>query len=40
MKKFCNDLKEHATRIINYEEKKIIPLTKEKKIIMINKFVI
>ena len=31
MKKFCKDLKEHATRIINYEKKKIIPLTKEKK---------
>ena len=32
MKKFCKDLKEHATRIINYEKKKIIPLTKEEKI--------
>ena len=31
MKKFCKDLKEHATRIINYEKKKIIPLTKKKK---------
>ena len=31
MKKFCKDLKEHATRIINYEKKKIIPLTKEGK---------
>ena len=31
-KKFCKDLKEHATRIINYEKKKIIPLTKEEKI--------
>ena len=41
MKKFCKDLKEHAMRVINYEKKKIIPLTKEeKKIIMINKFVI
>ena len=30
MKKFCKELKEHATRIINYEKKKIIPLTKEK----------
>ena len=30
MKKFCKDLKEHATRIINYEKNKIIPLTKEK----------
>ena len=32
MKKFGKDLKEHATRIINYEKKKIIPLTKEEKI--------
>ena len=32
MKKFCKDLKEHATRIINDEKKKIIPLTKEEKI--------
>ena len=32
MKKFCKDLKEHATRIINYEKKKIIPLTKEEKV--------
>ena len=32
MKKFCKDLKEHAMRIINYEKKKIIPLTKEEKI--------
>ena len=30
MKKFCKDLKEHATRLINHE--KIIPLTKEEKI--------
>ena len=32
MKKFCKDLKEHATRTINYEKKKIIALTKEEKI--------
>ena len=32
MKKFCKDLREHAMRIINYEKKKIIPLTKEEKI--------
>ena len=32
MKKFCEDLREHATRIINYENKKIISLTKEEKI--------
>ena len=32
MKRFCKDLKEHATRIINYEKKKIISLTKAEKI--------
>ena len=32
IKKFCKDLKKHATRIINHEKKKIIPLTKEEKI--------
>ena len=32
MKNFCKDLKEHATRIINYEKRKIISLTKEEKI--------
>ena len=32
MKKFCKDLKEHGTRIINYKKKKIIPLTKEETI--------
>ena len=32
MKKFCKDLREHATRIINYEKKKMIPLTTEEKI--------
>ena len=32
MKRFCKDLKEHATRIINHEKKRIIPLTKEEKI--------
>ena len=41
MRKFCKDLREHATRIINYEKKKMVLSTKEeKKIIMINKFVI
>ena len=29
MKKFCQDLREHATKIINYEKKDMIPLTKE-----------
>ena len=31
MKRFCKDLKEHATKIINYEKKNMIPLTKEEK---------
>ena len=31
MNKFCKDLKEHATRIINYKKKKIIPLTNEER---------
>ena len=32
MKKFCKVLRTHATKIINYEKKKIIPLTTEEKI--------
>ena len=32
MNKFCKDLKEHVTKIINYEKKKVIPLTTEEKI--------
>ena len=40
MKKFCKDLREHATKIINYEKKDMIPLTKKtKKIIIIKKIV-
>ena len=31
IKNFCINLKEHATRIINYEKKEMIPLTKEEK---------
>ena len=31
IKNFCLDLREHATKIINYERKEIIPLTKEEK---------
>ena len=31
MKKFCKDLREHATKIINYEKKKMIPLTIKEK---------
>ena len=32
MKKFSNDLRDHATKIINYKKKKMIPLTTEEKI--------
>ena len=32
MKKFCKDLRTHTTKIINYEKKKMIPLTTEEKI--------
>ena len=31
MKNFCLDLREHATKIMNYENKEIIPLTNEEK---------
>ena len=30
MKKFCKDLREHATKKINYEKKHMIPLTKKE----------
>ena len=30
MKKFCKDLREHATKKINYEKKDMTPLTKEE----------
>ena len=30
MKNCCLDLREHATKIINYEKKEIIPLTKKE----------
>ena len=30
MKKFCLDLREHTTKIINYEKKNMIPLTKKE----------
>ena len=29
MEKSCKDLRKHATRILNYEKKEIIPLTDE-----------
>ena len=32
MKKFCKDFREHSTKIINYEKKKMISLTTEEKI--------
>ena len=32
MKKFCKDLREHATRIINYEKKNMVSLTTKEKI--------
>ena len=32
MKKFCKDLIEHSTKIINYEKKKMISLTTEEKV--------
>ena len=31
MESFCDDLKEHVTKIINYEKKEIIPSTSEEK---------
>ena len=30
MKRFCQNLKEHATRIINYDKKEMMPLTDEE----------
>ena len=30
MKTFCEDLRKHATKIINYEKKEMIPLAKEE----------
>ena len=30
MKKFCKDLRKHATKIINYEKKDMMPLTKKE----------
>ena len=31
MKNFCLDLTEHAAKIINYDKKQMIPLTKKKR---------
>ena len=30
MKKFCTSLRDHAKSIIDFEKKKMLPLTKEK----------
>ena len=30
MKKFCTSLREHAKNIIDFEKKKMLPLTKEE----------
>ena len=30
MKNFCLELREHATKIINYEKKRMVPLTKKE----------
>ena len=30
--KFCKDLREHATKIINYEMKRMVPLTTKEEI--------
>ena len=41
MKNFCIGLREHATKIINYEKKEMIPLlNEEKKYIVSKKYVI
>ena len=41
IKNFCLDLREHATKIINFEKKEMIPLTKKKKkFIICKKFAI
>ena len=39
MEKFCKDLREHITKIINYEKKDMIPLTKKRNTIITKKFV-
>ena len=37
MKNFCLDIREHATKIINYEKKEMIPLKKKKRKSIISK---
>ena len=31
MRKFCNSLREHATYVINFEKKKMLPKNKKQK---------
>ena len=35
MKNFCLDLREHAPKIINYQNKEMIPLTKREKYLVL-----
>ena len=37
MKRFCKDLKDHATKIIDFKKKTMIPLTKEENIYICKK---
>ena len=37
MKNFCQNLKEHATKIIDYRKKDMIPLTMKKKNYIVSK---
>ena len=37
MKNFCLNLKEHATKILNYEKEEKIPLTNEEKNYIVRK---
>ena len=37
MEKFCKDLRDHATKIINYEKKDMIPLTNKKRDTIVRK---
>ena len=37
MKNVCLDLREHATKIINYEKKEMIPLTAKSLLYMLKK---
>ena len=30
MERFCKDLKEHTVKIMNYDEKKMVPLTQKQ----------